>query len=139
MASSAFSDRSREPGEKDIADVLGGADSLWRELKLSIASEFDGLVEEWVYSGKNYGWSLRLKQKKRAILYMTPLEQTFRVSLAFGEKAVQAAHQSDLPSPVLCAIDSAPKYPEGRAVRMEITGAEDIRIAARLSAIKMAN
>ena len=119
--------------------ALGPAISLWNELRRLIAQEFPPLAEEWVFGGKSHGWALRLKQKKRAVLYMTPLAGYFRVGFAFGEKAVKAAHQSDLPASVLKLIDEAPKYAEGRGVRLEVKSAKDVRVVARLAAIKMAN
>jgi len=139
MASSVFMDKLKKPGDEELAEALGKAVGLWKELKRRLAEQHDPLTDEWVYSGKNYGWSLRLKWKKRAIVYLTPLDRCFRVAFAFGEKAVQAAHQSDLPASVLKIIDEAPKYAEGRGVRMEIHGAEDVRLAVKLAGIKMAN
>jgi hypothetical protein len=62
----------------------------------------------------------------------------FRVSLTFGEKAVRAVQQSNLPGSVLTPINDAPKYPEGRGVRMEVRRAEDARIVVKLAGIKMA-
>jgi hypothetical protein len=61
------------------------------------------------------------------------------VGLALGEKAVQAALSSSLPAAAKELIAQAPKYPEGRGVRMEIRCAEDIQVAARMAAIKMAS
>jgi len=139
MYQSAFLEKTAKPRDADLAGVLGKAQNLWNELRNLIALEFDPLVEEWVYSGKNYGWSLRLKQNKRAVLYMTPLEHCFRVGLAFGEKAVLAAHQSHLPSSILKIIDDAPKYVEGRAIRLEIRKKTDIRVVVKLAGIKMSN
>ena len=139
MAFSIFDDKETRPEDVALADSLGGTCSLWDELKLRIEWKHSPLSEEWVFSGKNYGWSLRLKQKKRAVLYMTPCSGYFRVAFAFGEKAVRAAHTSKLPTAVLSLIDEAKKYPEGRAVRLEVRTAKDVDIVEKLAAIKMAN
>lgn len=139
MDHSAFMEKNARPREADLAEVLGKSRALWDELRDMVKADFSPLDEEWVFSGKNYGWSLRLKQKKRAILYMTPLEKYFRVSFAFGEKAVVAAHQSKLPSTLLKIIDEAPRYPEGRALRLEIRKKTDVRFAVTLAGIKMSN
>jgi len=70
---------------------------------------------------------------------MTPCEGYFRMSFALSEKAVQAAHASDLPAPVLAVIDAARKYAQGRGVRLEIRQPEDVRNVLRLAEIKMAS
>jgi hypothetical protein len=139
MAMSIFDDKLREPGAEELAEALGRTSGLCNELTAMIDERFDPVAREWVFSGKNYGWSLRLKQKKRAILYMTPCAGHFRVAFAFGEKAVQAALQSGLPADVQDLVNNAPKYPEGRGVRMEVKSRQDIRIAVKLAEIKMAH
>jgi hypothetical protein len=138
MTPSAFIDKLKKPTPGKLKAALEGSGELWEELKTAIASQHPPLTEEWAYSGKNYGWSLRLKQKKRAILYMTPYAGGFRVALAFGENAVHAAHASGLPQSTLNIIDNAPKYPEGRAIRLEITSRKDLLLVEKLAAIKMA-
>jgi hypothetical protein len=134
-----FFDKSTKPADADLAKALGAAIGLWNELRRLVGEHFAPLTEEWVFSGKSHGWSLRLFQKKRAVLYLKPIEGYFRVSFAFGEKASQAALESDLPASVLKLIGEAPKYPEGRAVRMDIKNARDVRIALKLARIKMAS
>lgn len=59
--------------------------------------------------------------------------------LPLGEKAVKAAHESDLPISVLKVIDGATKYAEGRGMRLEVRSAEDVRNVEKLAVIKMAN
>ena len=139
MVFTGFYEKTKKPTDDELAGALGPATSLWHELRRLIAQQFAPLTEEWVFGGKNYGWSLRLKQNKRAILYMKPLAGYFLASFAFGEKAVRAAHEADLPASLLKIIDDAPKYAEGRAVRVEVKGAKDIRAAVKLATIKMAN
>ncbi len=139
MALSIFGDKSQMPQDAELAEVLGRTSKLWGELKARLASQYDPLVEEWNYPGKNYGWSLRLKHKKRAIVYLTPCKRHFLASLALGEKAVKAAHEGNLPASVLDLIDSAKKYPEGRGVRVEVRNKKDLGVVERLAAIKMAN
>jgi len=50
---------------------------------------------------------------------------------------VQAAEQSDLPTDVIEMIRQAPKYPEGRAVCVEVKSARDLKVAKALLDIKL--
>jgi hypothetical protein len=70
---------------------------------------------------------------------MTPCNGFFRASFALGEKAVQAAQKSGLPDNILKVIENAPKYPEGRGIRIEVRSEHDSATVERLAAIKMAN
>jgi hypothetical protein len=139
MALSAFDDKAAAPGGDELTKTLGRTGRLWDELVTTLASEFEPLDETWTYSGKSWGWSLRLKRKKRTVLYLTPCRGHFLAGFALGEKAVQAAHDGGLPAETLRTIDTATKYAEGRAVRIEVRNKKDVGVVEKLAAIKMAN
>ncbi|MDD4857304.1 MAG: DUF3788 domain-containing protein [Candidatus Krumholzibacteria bacterium] len=135
---SALDDKSSRPNQETLSKTLGKASALWGDLLTYLASEYEPLTEDWHFPGKNYGWGLRVKQKKRTILYMTPCAGHFLVSFALGEKAVRAAHESRLSDSVLKLIDDARQYAEGRGVRIEVRNRGDVEEIKRLAAIKMA-
>ena len=139
MALSAFDDKAKKPTASELKRMLGRTSAHWDDLTAHIAAEYAPLDETWNFAGANWGWSLRLRQKKRTVLYMTPCKKHFLVGFALGEKAVKAARDSGLPDSVLKVIDEAKKYPEGRAVRIEIRNKRDREIVKKLAAIKMAN
>ena len=119
--------------------MLGQTAELWNELISGVRSSFDPLDEDWGFSGKKWGWALRLKHGKRAVLYLTPTDGFFYAGFALGQKAVDAAREGGLPLAVLETIDSSPKYAEGRGVRLEIRTQEDVASAVLLARIKMRN
>ncbi len=137
MALSAFDDKGKQPEAQELAAVLGTANALWDRLIDHLTEQYPPVVERWGFSGKKWGWALGLKQKKRAILYMTPSTGFFYVGFALGEKAVGAALQGGLPEAVLSVIENAPKYAEGRGVRLEVRTSADIDSVQQLAAIKM--
>lgn len=137
MALSALDDKSQVPTEESLTAVLGPARKRWDGLVAALASEYGPLTENWGYSGRQWGWSLALKQKKRTIVYLTPAKSFFRAGFALGEKAVAAAQRGGL-SPAVCSlIESAPRYAEGRAVRLEVRSAKDVRQVLIIAAAKM--
>ena len=139
MSLSIFNDKSRQPSEDALRAKLGSAFVFWNDLKKLIASKFAPVTEEWGFTSKKTGWGLRLKGEKRTILYMIPCKGYFLVSFALGEKAVKAAHESDLPASVLKTVDNAPKYAEGRGLRLEVRDLSDVRVVEKLAVAKMAN
>ncbi|UCC85024.1 MAG: DUF3788 domain-containing protein [Gemmatimonadota bacterium] len=138
MALSAFGDKSRTPRPTELKKTLGRTSDLWDKLKDHLESQYQPLSEKWSFAGQKWGWSLQLKQKKRTILYMTPREGFFSTGFVLGERAVKAAHASDLSDSVLAMIDSAKKYVEGRGVRIEVRTKKDLDTTKKLAAIKMA-
>lgn len=139
MTLNPFSDKSKPPQDQDLSAALGDTFVFWNQLKQIVSSRFKPVTVEWGFSSPKTGWGLRLKQDKRAVLYMIPSQGHFIVSFALGEKAVKAAHDSDLPASLLSVIDSAPKFAEGRGVRLEVRSAEDIHTVEKLAVIKMRN
>lgn len=138
MALSAFDDKSKTPGDDDLAVMLGSTFSHWNELKAIIASRYSPISFEWGYASKSTGWGLRAKGEKRTILYMTPCKGYFLASFTLGEKAVKAAHVSALPPSILEVIDGAKRYVEGRAVRLEVRSIEDAKNIEKFAIVKMA-
>ena len=138
MSPSAFLDRGSEPGERELEKVLGRAMGPWTELRARLASEHAPLTEAWSYSGKSHGWLLRLRQKKRTVVYLVPCPGHFVASFALGEKACEAARRGTLPRSLLEIVERAPKYPEGRGVRLEVRTRKDLASVRDLVSIKMA-
>ena len=60
----------------------------------------------------------------------------FLVSFALGEKAVAAAEAARLPATILEAIAAAPRYAEGRGVRIAVTNARLVPALTTLAHIK---
>jgi hypothetical protein len=139
MALSAFDDKSTKPGASDLERTLGRTAAHWADLIAHVADKYAPLDETWNFAGANWGWSLRLKRKKRTVLYMTPCQNHFLVGFVLGERAVEAARKSTLPDSTLAAINQARKYAEGRGIRIEIRTKKDLQIAKMLAAVKMEN
>jgi hypothetical protein len=139
MPANAFIGKSERPTEFELVAELGPAKVLWDELLADLARDFGADVREWNSYSAKAGWSLRVKCKKRAIVYLSPGRNSFRASFALGDKAMQAARQSNFPQRVIKIIDEAKRYPEGTAVRIEVTGPRDIAVVKKLASVKMEN
>jgi hypothetical protein len=139
MLPNAFIGKSDKPTDKELTTALGPAKKLWDKLIAGLVKENSIDTHEWNSYSVKAGWSLRLKVKKRNIIYLGPCKGCFRVAFVLGDKAVKAALQSDLPKRIIKIIKEAKRYVEGTAVRMDIKKTEDVDIAKKLAAIKLAN
>lgn len=131
----------RPPDGEALADLMGKSAAAWESLYRGIGEEFGPLDEKWSFSQKTGTWLLQLKQQrgKRTILYLSPRPTHFLASFVLGEKACKAAQAARLPEPLLEAIDSAPRYPEGRGVRLTVRTKKEMEGVLLLARIKMAN
>lgn len=139
MPLSALADKSHEPTDSDLRDVLGPAYKVWMHLIDAVGERLGPISQTWGFTSKSTGWGLRLRQKDRIILYLTPQTGKFLVSFALGERAVAAAKRLRLSPTLLKAIDAAPRYAEGRGLRLEVSGTRQLRDVATLAQIKSEN
>ena len=139
MPLSALADKSIEPTDDDLRDILGKAHEVWTSLIDAVNASIGPVAQVWGYTSKTTGWGLRLKQKDRIILYMTPQTGKFLVSFALGEKAVAETKRVKLSPTLVTAIDAAPRYAEGRGVRIEVSSKRLVPGLALLAEIKSEN
>jgi len=139
MLPNAFAGQANPPTKKDLASVLGRADVLWQDLVTDLQRDLKLDAAEWNTYSVKAGWSLRLKLKKRNIVYLGPRAGCFLASFILGDKALAAARQSELPPRVLKIIDEAKRYPEGTAVRIEVHQPRDATVVKTLAKIKAEN
>jgi hypothetical protein len=137
MALSAFDDRNTPPTDRSIKQAIGRAGPAWVSLIGKLHQDCGPLQEEWAFAGATFGWSLRLKRGKRVIVYMTPREGHFIASFALGEKACAAANDRGLPAHVLTLIADAPRYAEGRGVRIPVRNQREASAIRKLALIKL--
>ena len=136
MALSAFTDKHHPPTEVALRETLGAAHTVWVNLIDAVAKRIDPVDQVWGFTSASTGWGLRLRQKDRVILYMTPQNGQFLASLALGEKAVAATATVRLAADLREAIAAAPRYAEGRGVRVTVKRATQVAGLATLAEIK---
>ena len=128
---------SREPGPAELRGKLGRSHAHWTGLVERLEAELGPLERSWNRGTTTGEWTLRLKQGKRTVVYLTPFEKYFRAGLVLGEKAVATARAAALPAAYLATVDAAPKYAEGRGVRIEVRNARDLAAVTTLTLAKM--
>lgn len=136
----AFLGKTTQPTDLEVASVLGSAAKIWNEFIAWMAEELGVTGREWKgIVVKKYGWSLRLKQKSRNIVYLGPGNNCFMASFVLSDKALNEAKAAHLPKHVRDALDAAPKYPEGNGLRLIVQRAADLAAIRKICAIKLGN
>jgi hypothetical protein len=136
----AFIGKTDRPTDAEIADALGPAAGLWREFVQWMAQKEGVTEQEWKgIVVKKYGWSLRLKQNKRNIVYLGPGEGCFMVSFVLSDKALDAAKKVKLPKAAAKEIAMAQHYPEGNGIRLVVSQASHLSAIRTIAAVKLAN
>lgn len=139
MLENAFIGKTTQPTPKELAAELGRASELWNQLVTGITEECGITEQEWNSYSPKAGWALRLKRKKRNIVYLSPCHGAFRVTFIFGDKAMNLVRSMKFPAKVAKIIQDAPHYPEGSGVRLEIKAPADLKAVRELAKVKVEN
>lgn len=131
-------DPSQPPTRTALHPYLGPAALVWETAIRHARKRAPQLTEAWHFAGLKIGWSLRLVDGDRIVVYLTPLEGAFRIGLVLGAKAVAAARAAGLSPAAETILDAAPKHAEGHGVRFLVASSADMTPFDELLAIKLA-
>jgi hypothetical protein len=139
MDRSVFSDKNSIPSSNDLEIALGNLYELWQTIALYVYSKYPKATEEWTFSGEKYGWNFRIKDKKRAIIYLLPRDKYFKVAFVFGQKAFDIIMKSDVSDAIKKELEIARVYAEGRGIRIDVKNEDTLVDIKLLIDIKISN
>lgn len=113
-------------------ETLGPVRPLWEAWLEELTATFGATHTEWKTVSKDAPPSLRVLKGKRTIVWLSPKEGCFQAAYAIGEKAVQTA-----PKKLTALLEAAPRYPEGRGVRIEVKSEAELPVLRLLTALKL--
>jgi len=139
MSASVFDDKTVKPDSKALLKAIGKTAGHWKKIRSNLENDYGELIEDWKYYGQKTGWLLKVLRKKRNLFFCIPLKGSFRIAFVFGEKAVAAVENSDLPEAIKLELKNARKYAEGRGLRIDVKSAKDVENIRKLVEIKVKN
>ena len=132
-----FINKEKEPTDKELENGIGSTYKLWVQLRNHVLKVYPDGIPEWFLPGKKYGWNYRIKDKKRAILYLLPRENYFKVSFVFGQKATDEILESNISQEIKDDLSKAKKYAEGRGIWIAVNKKSKMPDIKKLIAIKL--
>lgn len=139
MPTSIFNTRDSEPTEPDLLEALRENDTLWMDLQEYLRTSLGEVRTEWKYYGVKTGWLLKTFYKKRNLFFCNPQSGYFSLSFIFGQKAVRAVMDSELPEAIKEELRNARQYSEGRGMSLEVRTGDDLQSVKILADIKIRN
>lgn len=139
METSIFMDLTKTPKTSDLEIPLDKTFPDWMEIRDFVFEKYSNATEEWHISVKKFGWSFRIKDKKRAIIYLSPRPGFFWVTMIFGQKATDQILASDISPNIKEELIYSRVYMDGRVIRLDINDNSLINDIKKLVEIKIAN
>lgn len=139
MDTSIFMDLSNTPVNNDLVIPLDKTYAFWTDIRNFVLDKYPEGIEEWHISVKKYGWIFRIKDKKRAIIYLLPREGFFKVAFVFGPKATEKILISNISEEIKDELRKSKVYMEGRVLQIDVKNDLKLKDIKALIEIKIAN
>jgi hypothetical protein len=126
---SIFTDKTLTPTTADLEKGLVETFLIWRDLENFTTETAPFTLAEWNFSGEKFGWSYRIKDKKRVLIYLLPRDGYFKAAFVFGQKAMDQIMASTISEAIKNDLQAAKPYAEGRGIRIDVkdrSGFEDL-------------
>lgn len=136
---SIFTDKAITPSETQLKTALGETYDHWLTLANLTLSLHPKAITQWHYSGEKFGWSFRISDKKRVLIYLLPRDQFFKVAFVFGQKATDTVLISNISDSIKNELMATKPYAEGRGIRISITNESMVDDIKQLISIKISN
>lgn len=136
---SIFTDKNLKPTVDDLENGMGNTYHIWKDIEDFTKSKYENAICEWNFSGEKFGWSYRIKDNKRVLIYLLPRDQFFKTAFVFGEKALAQIFESDVSDTIKTELYDAKKYAEGKGIRIEVRNLSDMKDIQKLVIFKISN
>lgn len=136
---SRITDKSAPPDDRAVRQWIG-ADAFvhWTELRSWVDAFYPGVFEpDWLYGGKNRGWSLRYK-RTRALCTLIPEYGQFSAVVVLGraeQEKFDARRYAWRPS-LVKLYDEAKTYIDGKWLTVSVASTGDLHEVMDLLAMK---
>lgn len=137
MPHSIFMQKEIQPDDQQLMIALGATYPFWEIIKEKVKALEPYAIENWHFSGVKFGWSFRMSDEKRVLIYLLPREGYFKVAFVFGDKAVETITHSDIDPKIVKELLEAKKYAEGRGIRLDVREEKSLAAIMKLLEIKI--
>ncbi len=132
-----LSEKEIKPTDDLIFSIIGDRKELWQVLMAYMVENFKDSVGEWNYYNDGKRWLFKSVYKKKTVFWIGILEDTFRVSVWFPNKAEPLIENSNLPMELKDEFKNAKRYGATRAVSIVMRNMVDVDNVLKLIAIRV--
>ena len=130
-------DKSVLPTDDLIFSVIGKNREHWTGLMTRIKVKFPDAEGQWNYYNDGKNWLFKMVRKKKTLFWIGVLEDTFRVTFYFGDKAEPLIESSDLPETLVKEFRNGKYYGKIRAFTVKVLDSPDVENVLTLAEIKV--
>ncbi len=126
-----------KPDDKLLASVFGDRMKFWNEISEYLRVNYSDADGTWNYYKDGYNWLYKMVRKKKTIFWGGVLQDSFRITFYFGDKAEPLIMASTLPDKVKESFTTGKRYGNIRAITTKVMRSEDVETIKKLIEIKV--
>lgn len=131
-----LADKSIIPTDDYIFSIIGDKKEFWKSIMTYMTNNYKNSSGEWNYYNDGNRWLFKMLNKKKTVFWISILEDTFRVTFWFSDKAQILINECNLPQSIKDEFRLSKKYGSIRAVTVKILDSRDVDNVLKLIAIK---
>ena len=120
MATSIFDNKEIVPIDEDLEDVLKNSFDSFSKLISFLESEYGALKKEWKFYSKKAGWTLRVSNDKRNLVFISPNDDHFFVTVNMSVKVSKIVLDLDISDNTKDLLKQTKPYAEGKSVLIPV-------------------
>lgn len=124
------------PSDDIIISLVGERIKLWQSVLNYAYKNNINVSGDWHYYNDGKQWLFKLVQKKKTIFWAGIIENSFRITFYFGDKAEEIIEESDLPASIKDEFKNAKRFGSIRGITVRINESADTENVFRLINIK---
>jgi hypothetical protein len=129
-------EKSVYPSEDILFSIIGDKKLIWKKIMSYVNDNYKNITEEWRYYNDGKQWLFKMQQKKKTIFWIGILQDTFRITFYFGNKAETLIVNSSLPDNMKDDFVSGKRFGNIRAISIRISGTPDLENIYKLIDLK---
>jgi len=135
VAIGAFSEKDRQPTQRQVSNALGTKRTLWESLSRFISSTYQ-IPGDLSFGGKNYGWNVWYRKSGKTLVSLYPQNSYFVAQVVLGSAQAEQALALKLGKNVHTVIEDAPQLHDGRRIFIKVRTPKDVKDVEQLLRIK---
>ncbi len=132
-----FTDPSVEPSIELMSEALGEKLTWWMQIRAYAMDNYPHVTDVWRYYNDGKQWLYRMLQKKNTICWMTVVDDTFKVTFYFGQKAIPVIMAEQLPDKVKQEFLTNPSFGKIKYISVRMADKSDVELVHQLVDLKV--
>jgi len=116
---------------EELHAAIGSKRVMWEDLTRFIGENFR-VQSDFIFYGKNYGWTVRFRKGGKALVSLYPGKEGFTAQIILGQIEAEKAAGLSLGANVRGVLESSKQFFEGRWLFIKVESKQELDDVKRL-------